>query len=81
MKRTFIIVPVIFLLISANLFGQISTGKSLVKLDFNWPKFLSQQDLIWDTMPADYFAGPFGVSGMYISYRVQVPNTLYSREC
>jgi len=24
--------------------------------------------------------GTFGVSGMYISYRVQVPNTLYSRE-
>jgi alpha-L-fucosidase 2 len=79
MKRTFIIVPVIFLLISTNLFGQISTGKSLVKLDFNWPKFLSQQDLIWDTMPVDYFAGPFvgnGLLGTIIFKDDQDPNTL-----
>ena len=29
-----------------------------------------------------FFAGnQFSVSGMYISYRVQVPNTLGSRKC
>src|SRR5665647_246825 len=79
MKRTDFILVVILLFIYAKTFGQSGTAASLVKLDVNWMQFLSKQDLIWDTMPADYFAGPFvgnGLLGTIIFKDDQEPNTL-----
>lgn len=68
-----------FCFISNIHFACLAQEKSIVKLEINWPAFLSKQDLVWDTMPADYFAGPFvgnGLLGTIIFKDDQKPNTL-----
>jgi len=49
------------------------------KLNVNWKDFLAKQDLIWDTMPQDYFAGAFvgnGLLGTILFKDDSLPNTL-----
>ncbi|KAA9041196.1 alpha-L-fucosidase [Ginsengibacter hankyongi] len=64
MKRTDFMLLVILLLSYANTFGQSNPATSVVKLNVNWKQFLSKQDLLWDTMPGDYFEGPFVGNGL-----------------
>jgi hypothetical protein len=58
---------------------QLHAQTPSVKLAIDWPKFLSQHDMVWDTMPADYFEGAFvgnGLLGAILFKDDQQPNTL-----
>lgn len=79
MKRAYFILPFLFVIIYATTFGQTAPVPSLVRLNVNWEQFLSKQDLIWETMPADYFEGAFvgnGLLGTIMFKDDQQPNTL-----
>lgn len=52
---------------------------ALVRLKVNWSTFLAKQDLLWDNLPEDYFAGAFvgnGLLGTILFKDDQLPNTL-----
>ena len=72
----------IFLLASIALstaFSQDKTNKPLLKLNVNWQEYLSRHDMVWNTMPADYFEGPFvgnGLLGTIVFKDNLQPNTL-----
>ena len=43
-------------------FGGIS--KSMLQLDVNWASHLKQHDLLWNSIPKDYFAGAYVGNGL-----------------
>jgi alpha-L-fucosidase 2 len=64
---------------TADVSGPQQRDKSLVKLEIDWPKFMSRQDLVWDKIPADYFEGAFvgnGLLGTIIFKDDLMPSTL-----
>jgi hypothetical protein len=49
------------------------------QLKVNWQDFLSRHDMVWDTMPGDYFEAPFvgnGLLGTIVFKDNLLPNTL-----
>ncbi len=79
MKIRLVLVALWVLLVSTNATGQITTTKSLVKLDVNWQQYLAQHDLTWDRIPVDYFEGAFvgnGLLGTIVFKDDQLANTL-----
>ncbi|MDP4285926.1 MAG: alpha-L-fucosidase [Bacteroidota bacterium] len=76
MKKILTVICFFFLVNSNPGFAQ---EKAEVKLNVHWADFLAKQDLVWDSMPADYFAGPFvgnGLLGAIIFKDDVQPNTL-----
>lgn len=66
-----------FLFVLQTGFAQKKTGR--VSLQLSWPAFLAKQDLVWDQLPEDYFAGAFvgnGLLGAILFKDDQLPNTL-----
>jgi hypothetical protein len=60
-------------------FSQDKTNKPLLKLTVNWQDYLSRHDMVWKSMPADYFEGAFvgnGLLGTIIFKDNLQPNTL-----
>ena len=54
-------------------------AQSGIALKVDWPKYLAQQDLVWNTMPKDYFDGAYvgnGLLGAILFKDDQQPNTL-----
>ena len=50
-----------------------------VNLNVNWKDYLSRHDMVWDTMPGDYFEAPFvgnGLLGTIVFKDNLQPNTL-----
>lgn len=47
-----------------HIFSQSKAAKPLVKLNVNWQEYLSRHDMVWNTMPADYFEGAFVGNGL-----------------
>ncbi len=64
MHNRFIRMIVSLLLFTSNLSGQVTTTKSLLKLDVNWPQYLAQHDLTLDKISSDYFEGAFAGNGL-----------------
>ena len=59
--------------------GQQQIGISPVNLKVNWQAYLSRHDMVWDTMPGDYFEAPFvgnGLLGTIVFKDNLFPNTL-----
>jgi hypothetical protein len=56
----FVFVFVSFLPVMA----QQQIGVSSVNLKVNWQAYLSRHDMVWDTMPGDYFEAPFVGNGL-----------------
>ena len=70
---------IFFVLFSSVVCGQNIPEKSLVTTNVDWPRFLARQDLIWDRLPEDYFAGAFvgnGLLGAILFRDDEEPNTL-----
>jgi len=79
MKKSLTFIVVSFLFLSEFALAQSKADKSLIKLNVNWSKYLAKHDMIWDSIPADYFAGAFagnGLLGTIIFKDDQIPNTL-----
>ena len=75
-KKTAFSLIVLFTIIQTSTKGQFS---SPVKLQVNWANYLSNHDLVWNTMPKDYFEGAFagnGILGTILFKDDQEPNTL-----
>ena len=69
----------IILLLGFNLSAQDHLGSNKLKLKINWKNFLSQHDMVWDTMPGDYFEAPFvgnGLLGTIVFKDNLQPNTM-----
>jgi len=76
MKKITITVWIVLITVLLSFAG---SEKSLVKLNVNWPNYMAQQDLIWDRVPEDYFAGAFVGNGLLgtILFKDDIePNTL-----
>ena len=59
--------------------AQQQIGVSPVSLKVNWQAYLSRHDMVWDTMPGDYFEAPFvgnGLLGTIVFKDNLQPNTL-----
>ena len=59
--------------------AQQSNKASQVNLKVNWQDYLSRHDMVWDTMPGDYFEAPFvgnGLLGTIVFKDNLQPNTL-----
>ena len=59
--------------------AQQQIGVSPVSLKVNWKDYLYRHDLVWDTMPGDYFEAPFvgnGLLGAIVFKDNLQPNTL-----
>ena len=59
--------------------AQQQVNRSQVNLNVNWQDFLSRHDMVWDTMPGDYFEAPFvgnGLLGTIVFKDNLLPNTL-----
>jgi hypothetical protein len=59
--------------------AQQQIGVSPVNLKVNWQANLSRHDMVWDTMPGDYFEAPFvgnGLLGTIVFKDNLQPNTL-----
>lgn len=57
----------------------LAQKKTEVQLKINWAKYLAQHDLLWDTVPKDYFDGAFvgnGLLGTILFKDNQLTNTL-----
>ena len=52
------------LLFSFGLSAQKINPVEVPQLKVNWQEFLSRHDMIWDTMPGDYFEAPFVGNGL-----------------
>ena len=75
MKKCFTITIVLSLAFCEILPAQ----KPMLKLNVDWENYLAKQDLIWDTMPQDYFAAAFvgnGLLGAILFKDDSLPNTL-----
>jgi hypothetical protein len=56
-----------------------SLAQPKLQLSLDWKSFLSKQDLVWNTMPKDYFEGAFvgnGLLGAMVFQDDQLPNAL-----
>ena len=61
------------------LVAQQQVNGSQVSLNVNWRDFLSRHDMVWDTMPGDYFEAPFvgnGLLGTIVFKDNLLPHTL-----
>lgn len=70
---------IISLLFALSLSAQKINPLEVPKLKVNWPEFLSRHDMLWDTMPGDYFEAPFvgnGLMGTIVFKDNLLPNTL-----
>jgi len=59
--------------------AQQPVNRSQVNLNVNWQDFLSRHDMVWDTMPGDYFEAPFvgnGLLGTIVFKDNLLPNTM-----
>lgn len=59
--------------------AQKPISKSMLQLDVNWASHLKQHDLLWNSIPKDYFAGAYvgnGLLGTILFKDDQLPNTL-----
>lgn len=76
------LVPIVVALIvstGGRVIAQSGARKAEVSLKVDWKEFLSQQDMVWDTMPGDYFEAPFagnGLLGTVVFKDDLQPNTL-----
>jgi hypothetical protein len=69
----------LFSLLNISGHGQNSGSKSMLQLDVNWASHLKQHDLVWHSIPNDYFAGAYvgnGLLGTILFKDDQLPNTL-----
>lgn len=64
MKRFRYNLVLFLLVINGFAIAQSNTIKPKVKLNVDWPKYLSKHDLVWDEFPKDYFAGAFVGNGL-----------------
>jgi len=64
MKRVFYNLAIFILVINGFANAQSKLVKPAIKLNINWANYLSQQDLLWDEVPKDYFAGAFVGNGL-----------------
>ena len=64
MKRVFYNLAVFILAINGFANAQVKSAKPTIKLNINWANYLSKQDLLWDEVPKDYFAGAFVGNGL-----------------
>jgi hypothetical protein len=74
MKRS-IIITFLFLIS----FHRSSFAQSGISLKVDWPNYLAQHDLVWNTMPKDYFDGAYvgnGLLGAILFKDDLSPNTL-----
>ena len=65
--RIYLSISVVFLYFTFSLFGFSPAAEYRDKL-IDWPKFIADQDLVWNRLPVDYFDGPFLGNGMSVSY-------------
>lgn len=59
--------------------AQKVNSKQMLHLDVNWASHLQQHDLVWNSIPKDYFAGAFvgnGLMGTILFKDDQLANTL-----
>ena len=49
-----------------NITGKAQKGssKAILQLDVNWASHLKQHDLVWNSIPKDYFAGAYVGNGL-----------------
>lgn len=71
----------VLIIISICFFNTIvfSQNSKLVDLKVNWNNYLAKQDLVWDSLPLDYFQGAFvgnGLLGAIIFKDASLKNTL-----
>jgi hypothetical protein len=70
---------IIALLFVYSLSAQKNNLLQAPQLKVNWEDFLSRHDMVWDTMPGDYFEAPFvgnGLLGTIFFKDNSLPNTL-----
>jgi len=76
--RIYLSISVVFLYFTLSLFGFSPAVEYRDKL-IDWPKFIAEQDLVWNRLPVDYFDGPFlgnGMFGAIVFKDDKIPNTL-----
>jgi hypothetical protein len=79
MPKSFLSVLLIASIAFNTAFAQNQVKAPLVKLSVNWQDYLSRHDMVWKSMPADYFEGAFvgnGLLGTIIFKDNLQPNTL-----
>ena len=64
MIKSYLCVFLLSLMASTTAFTQNQVKVPLVKLNVNWQEYLSRHDMVWKSMPADYFEGPFVGNGL-----------------
>ncbi len=72
-------IKILIILLIFSMSRQIMAQSSLLKLDVNWSSYLKQHDLVWNTLPKDYFEGAFvgnGLLGAILFKDDRLPNTL-----
>lgn len=77
MKKSYLIILFCFFLFTV--YAQKRKSSTDVQLNVNWKEYLSRHDMVWDTIPADYFEGPFvgnGLLGAILFKDNLLPNTL-----
>jgi hypothetical protein len=68
---------IIFLFLGIN--NCFSANNSPVKLDLNWSEYLAKQDLVWNSIPKNYFEGAYvgnGLLGTILYKDAAKPNTI-----
>lgn len=76
MKQSLTIIALLF---AFGLSAQKINPLEVPQLKVNWKEFLSRHDMVWDTMPGDYFEAPFvgnGLLGTIVFKDNLLPNTL-----
>jgi hypothetical protein len=78
MRKVFFFFVLVFVSV-LPVMAQQQIGVSPVNLKVNWQAYLSRHDMVWDTMPGDYFEAPFvgnGLLGTIVFKDNLQPNTL-----